>query len=65
VSPIRNALGIMQIGGVLRRSASKVRRNGPCPCGCGSGKKYQAVLRRGDRELNACRSPSASYLLNL
>ena len=27
--------------------------------------EIQAVQRRGDRELNACRSPSASYLLNL
>jgi hypothetical protein len=64
VSPIRNALGIMQIGGVLRRSASKVRRNGPCPCGCGSGKKYQAVLRRGDRELTSL-SPQSSTTLRL
>jgi uncharacterized protein len=33
-----------------RRNASKVGRNGPCPCG--SGKKFQAVLRRGCGELS-------------
>ena len=39
-----------------QRSAPKVGRNDPCPCG--SGEEVQEMLRRGDRELT--RTPDSS-----